>query len=162
MLICSSLSFFGFKSSVCRQLWKSFSNGMIATCWQGDPSSTQVAMNKASEFTISNTTEESVTEDQKFQGSLLMELFIDQVCNAFERYTMEYPISPLYFLKLFGIKISDECDSPWYTMKNLCITILYLAVENIVHDGMVGFNTIKYSMLSCVLIGCIFYCMAQE
>ena len=69
---------------------------------------------------------------------------------------MGYPISPLYFLKLFGIKISDKCDSSWYTMKNLCITILYLAVENIVHEGMVGFNTIKYSMLSCVLIGCIF------
>lgn len=70
---------------------------------------------------------------------------------------MEYPTSPLYFLKHFGIKISDKCDIPWYTIKNLCITILYLAVENIVHDGMVGFNTIKYSMLSRVLIGCIFW-----
>ena len=65
ILSCSSLSFFRFKSSVCRLLWKSFSNGMITTCRQGYPSSTQVAMNKASEFAISNTTEESVTEDHK-------------------------------------------------------------------------------------------------
>ena len=42
-------------------------------------------------------------------------------------------------------------------MKYLYITIyFFFAVENILQDGKAGFNTIKYKMLSCVLIGCIF------
>ena len=85
--------------------------------------------------------------------------FIDGLAYrlVMQRFWVEYPTSHLYFLQRFGIKIkSDKCTIPCYTMKNLYITILFFAVENILQDGKAGFNTIKYKMLACVLIGCIF------
>ena len=87
---------------------------------------------------------------------------------------MEYPSSHLYFYSTYRVNTSDKCDIPWYSMRERCITILYHTIENTVAntvnlanvrliDGKIGCNTVKYTMstalISCILIGCIFFCM---
>ena len=79
---CSLVSIFSFKSCICRFLRKCFPYGMVAACRQRYSSATQTSMNKASEFSICNTTQKPVMEKNRQcwqQGSLhIVVIYIHQ------------------------------------------------------------------------------------
>ena len=91
---------------------------------------------------------------------------------------IRYIIPHLYFLVqeplgecVYQENTSDKWDIPCYTTRERYITILFHAIKRsgqhpqcdirVTHDGKVGCSTVEYTsfLISCILIGCIFYGM---
>lgn len=110
---CSSVSIFGVKSGICSLIWKCFSYGMIATCRQWYPSSTQISVDEASKLAISNATQKSVMKmnHKEVESFVIVWFVIKKAC--------------IHLIFVFWILYSDGLRQQYST------TVLYGVERNI-------------------------------